>query len=129
MAPQAERIRSPKRRSVRPARDMDPLPEVGRRFASGTERLMASVGSLAVEGAPPWPDPGRRVRALPPGEAWGTPMFPVGAWSEPPCVGRGLRAGIIRSGGRAATASAVGVVGGRAAVVGGVGLRRRYGAD
>ena len=43
MAPQAERIRSPERRSVSDARETDPLPEVGRHLASGTERLMASV--------------------------------------------------------------------------------------
>jgi hypothetical protein len=43
MAPRAERIRLPERRSVSDARETDPLPEVGRHLASGTERLMASV--------------------------------------------------------------------------------------
>src|ERR687885_252547 len=43
MAAQVEGTRPPNRRSVRPARDTDPLPEVGRHVASGTKRLMANV--------------------------------------------------------------------------------------
>jgi uncharacterized membrane protein YgaE (UPF0421/DUF939 family) len=35
--------RSPERWSVSDARDTDPLPEVGRRLASGTQRLMVNV--------------------------------------------------------------------------------------
>jgi hypothetical protein len=55
-------------------------------------------------------------------------MSPVGIWSGPPRVGRGRRAGIMGFCGRAATGCAVGVVGGCAAVVGGVGLCRGDGA-